>query len=131
MCLCHYSHNHLLDFSLIVTGSKVRLSIAFFLPLGCDLQNVLLHLWEATKQLELGFEVVPLPHVVYFASFRLHQECRVHALECTPNVNLSPFSSSVLTRRGSCLYAFIAFPFATTAGCCPGVLSPPLTKVQD
>lgn len=69
---CHYSHNHLMDFSLIITGSKVKLSIAFSPPLGYDLQNVPLHFWEATKQLELDFEIRPLPHVVYCASIRLY-----------------------------------------------------------
>lgn len=71
--------------------------------------NAASHLWEATKLLELIFLVSPLPHVVYFDSISLCRGRRIHALEWTPNANLSPFSSLVLAKRGSCLRLSLPF----------------------
>lgn len=97
----HYSNNHLLDFSLMVTASKVRTEYWCLAALGMCPQNAPPHFREATRQPELIFQVSLGPHVVYFASISLGQICGIHALQWTPNANLSPFSSPVLAKRGS------------------------------
>lgn len=103
ICWFHYSNSHLLDFSLIVMANKVKTEYCFLSALGMWPQNAPPHLWEATKLLTLIFQASPLPRVVYFDSISLCRGQRIHALEWTPNANLSPFSSPVLAKRGSCL----------------------------
>lgn len=122
----HHSSGHLLAFSLTVTADKSENWVLLpGRPGDVTAEDVHSSLWEATKLLELMSQVSPWPPVVYFDSISFCGGRRIHALEWTPNANLSPFSPPVWAKRGFRLYILIAFPSATTAGCCPRVLSPP------
>lgn len=57
----HYSNNHLLDFPLIATASKVRTEYWFLAALGMWPQNARPHFWEATRQPDWFFNSALCP----------------------------------------------------------------------